>query len=68
MRDADRRLGELLDVIDARRLSDNTTIMLLSDHGSEATDPACQGSWSEALEHAGVPVRDAGPGFLYFGG
>ena len=67
MRDADRRLGEFLDLLDARRLTHRTTIMLLSDHGSEATDPACQGSWSRPLEQEGIPVRDAGPGFLYLG-
>ena len=67
LRDADRRLGEFLDLLDSRRLTGQTTIVLLSDHGSEATDPACQGSWSEPLEQEGISVRDAGPGFVYFG-
>lgn len=68
LRDADRRLGVFLDLLDDAGLTDDTVVVLTADHGSEATDPACTGDWDEALRIAGVRFRDEGPGFVYLGG
>ncbi|HVF19406.1 MAG TPA: alkaline phosphatase family protein [Mycobacteriales bacterium] len=67
MRDADRRLGLFLDLLDDARLTDDTFILLTSDHGSEAADPTCRGDWDEALRAAGIPFRDEAYGFIYLG-
>jgi hypothetical protein len=67
MRDADRRLGVWLDLVEERELLDDTAVLLTADHGSEAADPACTGDWDEALRAAGIPFRDEAYGFLYLG-
>jgi predicted AlkP superfamily pyrophosphatase or phosphodiesterase len=67
MRDADRRLGVWLDLVEERGLVDDTVIVLTADHGSEAADPACTGDWGDALRKARVPFRDEAYGFLYLG-
>jgi hypothetical protein len=67
MRDADRRLGVWLDLVEERGLIEDTVVLLTADHGSEAADPACTGDWDEALRAARVPFRDEAYGFLYLG-
>lgn len=67
MRDADRRLGTWLDLLEARGLLDETVILLTADHGSERSEPSCSGDWDEALRAAGLPFRDEAYGFLYLG-
>jgi len=67
LRDADRRLGVLLDGLADRALLEHTAFLLTADHGSVAADPACRGDWDEALATAGVAVRDEAYGFLYLG-
>jgi phosphonoacetate hydrolase len=67
MRDADRRLGTWLDLVEERGLLDDTVVLLTADHGSEAADPSCTGDWNDALRKARVPFRDEGYGFLYLG-
>ncbi len=67
LRDADRRLGVFLDLLDARGLTDDVTILLTADHGMQGSDPTCLGSWDDALTAAGIPFRDEANGFLYLG-
>lgn len=63
LRDTDRRLGQILDVLDWG--AGETAFALLADHGMEETDPECKGDFDEALEHAGIPFRDEAYGFIY---
>jgi phosphonoacetate hydrolase len=65
LRDSDRRLQALLDRLDALGLTEDTTVVLTSDHGSEAADPACRGDWLGALTAAGVHHHDEAYSFLY---
>lgn len=65
LRDADARLGTFLDQVDALGLTDDVVVLLTSDHGSEAADPACRGDWDEALRAAGIAFRDESYGFVY---
>ena len=65
LRDADARLGTFLDLVDALGLADDVVVLLTSDHGSEAADPACRGDWDEALRAAGIGFRDESYGFVY---
>jgi phosphonoacetate hydrolase len=67
MRDADRRLGAWLDLVEQRGLLDDTVVLLTADHGSQGADPDCTGDWDAALRAAGVPFRDEAYGFLYLG-
>jgi arylsulfatase A-like enzyme len=67
MRDADARLGVLLDHLERIGALERTTILLTSDHGSEGADPACVGDWDEPLREAGIPFRDEAYGFIYLG-
>jgi phosphonoacetate hydrolase len=67
LRDADRRLGLWLDLVEQRALLDDVVVLLTADHGMQAADPACTGDWDEALSAAGVPFRDEAYGFLYLG-
>src|SRR3954464_5713488 len=67
MRDADRRLGVWLDLVEERGLLDETIVILTADHGSEAADPSCTGDWDDALRQARVPFRDEAYGFVYLG-
>ena len=67
LRDADRRLGVWLDLVEDRGLLDDTVVLLTADHGMEGADPSCTGDWDEALTAAGVPFRDEAYGFLYLG-
>jgi hypothetical protein len=67
LRDADRRLGTWLDLLEQRGLLDTTTILLTADHGMALANPSCTGDWDEALAAAGVPFRDEAYGFLYLG-
>jgi phosphonoacetate hydrolase len=65
MRDADARLGVLLDHLERIGALDKTTILLTSDHGSEGADPECTGDWDEPLRDAGIEFRDEAYGFIY---
>ena len=67
LRDADARLGSWLDLMQERRLLDDTVVLLTADHGMQAADPACTGDWDAALEAAGISFRDEAHGFLYLG-
>jgi phosphonoacetate hydrolase len=67
LRDADRRLGVWLDLVEERGLLDDVTVLLTADHGMQAADPSCTGDWDAALTAAGVPFRDEAYGFLYLG-
>ena len=67
MRDADARLGVLLDHLEKIGALDRTTILLTSDHGSEGADPDCTGDWDEPLREAGIEFRDEAYGFIYLG-
>ncbi|MCA1711124.1 MAG: alkaline phosphatase family protein [Actinobacteria bacterium] len=67
MRDADRRLGVWLDLVEERALLDDTLVLLTADHGMQGADPAVTGDWDDALTAAGVPYRDEAYGFLYLG-
>jgi hypothetical protein len=51
----------------ANVVTDDVTFVLTADHGFEAADPACTGSWRPALDALGLPYRDEGPGFVYLG-
>lgn len=67
LRDADRRLGAWLDVLDERGLWGDVAVLLTADHGMERADERCTGDWDEALAAAGVRFRDEAYGFLYLG-
>ncbi len=67
LRDADRRLGVWLDLVEERGLLDDVVVLMTADHGMEGADTACTGDWDEALEAAGIPFRDEAYGFLYLG-
>ena len=67
LRDADRRLVAFLEHLDRLGVTDDVTFLLTADHGFEAADPSCTGSWRAALDSLGVPYRDEGPGFVYLG-
>jgi hypothetical protein len=67
LRDADRRLGVWLDLVEERGLLDDTIVLLTADHGFEAADPSCTGDWDDALRQARVLFRDEAYGFLYLG-
>jgi hypothetical protein len=67
LRDADRRLGVWLDLLEQRGLLETTTVLLTADHGMERADESCTGDWDEALTAAGIPFRDEAYGFLYLG-
>ena len=67
LRDADRRLGVWLDVVEERGLLDDVVVLMTADHGMEGADPTCTGDWDGALEAAGIPFRDEAYGFLYLG-
>jgi predicted AlkP superfamily pyrophosphatase or phosphodiesterase len=63
--DTDARIGKILDVVERAGVYDETTFVVVADHGMQLADPAVTGDWDEALRTAGVPVRDEGYGFLY---
>ena len=65
IRDSDARLGEILDTLDHKGLTDTTAIYLVADHGMEETNPAVTGNWDEHLREAGLQFRDEGYGFIY---
>ncbi|MCW2681333.1 MAG: type phosphodiesterase/nucleotide pyrophosphatase [Frankiales bacterium] len=67
LRDADRRLGVWLDLVEERGLLDDVVVLMTADHGMEGADPTCTGDWDAALEAAGIPFRDEAYGFLYLG-
>ncbi len=67
LRDADRRLGVWLDLVEERGLLDDVVVLLTADHGMQGSDPSCRGDWDAALTAAGVPFRDEAGGFLYLG-
>ena len=67
LRDADRRLGVWLDLVESRGLLDDTVVLLTADHGMQSADPACTGDWDAALTAAGIPFRDEAYGFIYLG-
>ena len=67
LREADRRLGVWLDLLESRGLLESTTILLTADHGMAMADPSCTGDWDEALTEAGIPFRDEAYGFIYLG-
>lgn len=65
LRESDRRLQALLEHFDRLGVTDEVAFLLTADHGFESTDPSCRGDWGSALEAAGMPVHDVGPGFIY---
>jgi predicted AlkP superfamily pyrophosphatase or phosphodiesterase len=67
VRDSDGRVGDVLAALERAGVFDDAAFFLVADHGMEETDPGCRGDWGAALARAGVPVRDEGYGFLYFG-
>lgn len=67
LRDADRRLGVFLDLLESRDLLRSTTVLLTADHGMALADPSCTGDWDEALRAAGIAFRDEAYGFVYLG-
>lgn len=67
LRDADRRLGVWLDLVEERGLLDDVVVLMTADHGMEGADLTCTGDWDGALEEAGIPFRDEAYGFLYLG-
>jgi predicted AlkP superfamily pyrophosphatase or phosphodiesterase len=67
LREADRRLGVWLDLVESRGLLDGTTILLTADHGMALADPSVTGDWDVALTEAGIPFRDEAYGFIYLG-
>jgi hypothetical protein len=67
LRQADKRLGALLELLEATGDLDDVAFVLTADHGFEGAVPPVTGSWQPALESLGVPYRDEGPGFVYFG-
>ncbi len=67
LRDADRRLGVFLDLLEERGLTDDVVVLLTADHGMQGSDPSCRGDWDAALTAAGIPFRDEASGFLYLG-
>ncbi|MCW2613756.1 MAG: type phosphodiesterase/nucleotide pyrophosphatase [Frankiales bacterium] len=67
LRDADRRLGVWLDLVEERGLLDHVVVLLTADHGMQGAEPGCTGDWDDALTAAGVAFRDEAYGFLYLG-
>jgi len=67
VRDSDGRLGEVLAAVERAGVFDDTTFVLVADHGMEENDPAVRGDWDVHLRSAGLEFRDEGYGFLYFG-
>jgi hypothetical protein len=67
LRDADRRLGVWLDLVEERGLLDDVVVLMTADHGMQGADATCTGDWDDALEAAGIPFRDEAYGFLYLG-
>jgi arylsulfatase A-like enzyme len=67
VRDSDARLGEILSVLEDRRVFDECAFTLVADHGMEESDRACTGDWDVALREAGINARDEAYSFLYFG-
>ncbi|MFN2624984.1 MAG: alkaline phosphatase family protein, partial [Mycobacteriales bacterium] len=67
LRDTDRRLSVFLDHLDRHGVTDDVTILLTADHGSEAADSGCRGDWDDALRAAGIDFRDEAQGFIYLG-
>ena len=67
LRDADRRLGVWLDLVQARGLTGEVVVLLTADHGMQRCTSGVTGDWDEALTAAGVPFRDEAHGFLYLG-
>ncbi|MGV1009866.1 MAG: alkaline phosphatase family protein [Dermatophilaceae bacterium] len=67
LRQADARLGVLLELLEATGDLDDVAFVLTADHGFEGAVPPVTGSWRPALDSLGVPYRDEGPGFVYFG-
>ena len=63
IRDCDERLGRLLDAIERRGVLDDTTVVLVADHGMQRTSDERTGDWSEAL--AGIDHLDVDNMFLY---
>lgn len=67
LRDADRRLGVWLDLVESRGLTDDVVVLLTADHGMQGCTPGVTGDWDQALTAAGVAFRDEAYGFLYLG-
>ncbi|MFM7508378.1 MAG: alkaline phosphatase family protein [Actinomycetota bacterium] len=65
VRDTDGRIGEVLDALDRRGVSERTAVFLCADHGMEESQPGVDGDWTPALRDAGIDVRDEAFGFLY---
>jgi hypothetical protein len=69
LRNVDRQIGQVLDTLDRRGLTDSTAMVLTADHGMETEykDPSKLGGWSEALKRAqgdGAVVKES-TRFLY---
>jgi hypothetical protein len=65
VRDTDARIGEVLAAVERSGAWERTAFFLVADHGMEESDPACTGTWADALADSGVEHRDEGYGFIY---
>jgi uncharacterized protein with GYD domain len=65
VRDTDARIGEVMAAVERAGVFDRTAFFVVADHGMEESDPACTGSWADALDDTGVPYRDEAYGFIY---
>ena len=63
--DTDGRVGAILAALDRRVGLDQCAVVILADHGMEASDPTVTGDWDAALRDAGVDFRDEAYGFIY---
>lgn len=67
--DSDRRVERVLDSINRSGARERTAILVMSDHGMEAHNPAHDRPWAdvrdEALADVGTRVRDVADGWLY---
>ncbi len=67
VRDTDGRMGDVIRAVERAGIADETTFVLVADHGMEENDPAVTGDWDVTLREAGITARDEAYGFLYLG-
>lgn len=68
VRDSDARIGAVLEAIDAAGVRDETTIVVIADHGMEQADPQVDRTWDDALAATGVRYTEVGGGLIYLDG
>lgn len=66
--DTDARIGRVLEAVERAGAWDDTSFLVVADHGMQLADPAVTGDWDVALRDAGVMARDEGYGFVYLTG